>query len=49
MYMNYEKKATADNYLWTTTGNVIQILPSDKNFHREGSYYLTIVPKANFW
>ena len=50
MFVNVEKQASAEQFLWQTEGNTLEIKPNDPNYRREGTYYIRVVPvAANIW
>lgn len=43
-------KPTRRDYTWSTYDNALVIDPkTDKNFQREGIYYVMVSPKTSFW
>lgn len=50
MIVRHGEEATRLNYTWTSSDNVLVIDPkSDKNFKREGTYFVKLLPKPTFW
>lgn len=47
--MNYNAPATSSKYLWSSKNNLIEIATTDKNFHGEGTYYVSVYPSYSFW
>ena len=49
MYINYNAPATRDNYIWSTSGNYITVIPEDGNYHTEGTYFVMLEPQYQLW
>lgn len=48
-YVNYGAPATDKKHMWASKSGAIDIATTDKNFQREGVYYIAVYPKASFW
>lgn len=48
-YVNYNEPPTNKKFIWSSSGGPIEIQTTDKNFHREGTYYVGIYPRQTFW
>ena len=48
-YVHYNQPATDAKYIWSSKDNKIEISTRDKNFHREGTYYVAVYPRSSFW
>jgi hypothetical protein len=48
-YVHFEKNADSKNYLWYSKSNYLEITTKDKNFKREGTYYITVYPRYYVW
>eukprot|EP00347_Sterkiella_histriomuscorum_P008919 403343241 len=48
-YVNYGEKASSEKHFTSSKENFIEIKSTDKNFKREGFYYINIRPRKNIW